>query len=67
MAQFKTKKIKCMNLKPEASKWADWAPEGGCRVEGEVGDNVEKWLCPDCTMRTTTERGRIRKKDELEG
>lgn len=52
--------LKCMNSQPETSKWGDWAPENGCNNSVEVGDNVAKVLCSECTQRTVNEFGEIR-------
>lgn len=49
-----------MNSNPEKSKWGDWAPEGGCKNSVEVGVDVAKVLCSDCTQRTVNEHGEYR-------
>jgi hypothetical protein len=53
----KKKMLKCMNSKPDQSKWGDWAPDGGCKEKVEVDESVAKVLCWRCTSRTTTMPG----------
>lgn len=47
-----TKTLKCMNHDPATSKYGEFAPPGGCRVEVEVDSNCAKVLCSACTSRT---------------
>lgn len=66
MATFKPKSserimMKCMNNKPDQSKWGDWAPDGGCKNEVLVGMDVAKVLCSACTQRTVNEPGDYRR------
>ena len=64
MSNYKKRELrmlKCMNSQPETSKWGDWAPVDGCKNSVEVGQDVAKVLCSDCTQQTVNVIGEIRK------
>ena len=47
-----TKKLKCQNSDPDASKYWTYAPNGGCTEIVEVDSRTDKVLCYKSSMQT---------------
>jgi len=43
------KLVKCMNHDPEASKWGQYAPDGGCSEKLYIDEASTAGLCWKCT------------------